>query len=131
MEYLSREQILDCQDLQYMDVAVPEWGGVVRVRGLTGAERDQYEESILRIRGQRADVRLENARARLVSLAVRDADGRRLFTDADVMALGRKSARALERVFDAAAKLSGLQAGDVEALAKNSQSDQSDDSGSG
>jgi hypothetical protein len=48
-----------------------------------------------------------------------------LFTDEDVAALGQRSAAALERVFDAASRLSGLSAEDMEELAKNSESGQS------
>ena len=135
MPYLTREQILGAEDLPRAEVPVPEWGGVVLVRSLTGRERDQYEESLIRWRasgGQRVKVGadLANARARLVSLAVIDEDGTRLFSDQDVHALGEKSSRALERVFDVAARLSGLQPGDVEELVGNFEPGPSDDSGS-
>jgi hypothetical protein len=43
--YLTRDAILQAPDLQGEDVAVPEWGGTVRVRGLSGAQRDAYEAS--------------------------------------------------------------------------------------
>ena len=33
MPYLTRDDILQAVDLKYEDVQVPEWGGVVRVRG--------------------------------------------------------------------------------------------------
>ena len=48
-----------------------------------------------------------------------DAQGQRLFSEADVAALGKKSAAALGRVYDAAARLAGLSAEDVEELTKN------------
>jgi len=41
-----------------------------------------------------------------------------LFTDADVKALGMKSAVALQRVFDVAQRLSGITSDDVDELAK-------------
>lgn len=44
---LTREQILKAQDRTYKDVSCPEWGGKVRIQSLSGAERDQFEESIL------------------------------------------------------------------------------------
>ena len=37
---LSKEQILAAEDLPHKDVPVPEWKGTVRVRALTGFERD-------------------------------------------------------------------------------------------
>lgn len=116
---LSREQIIEADDRKTEDVAVPEWGGTVRVRALSGRERDAYEASIVQVsaNGSRR-VSLENLRARLVSFACVDEEGNRLFSDDDAMALGEKSAAALERVFDVARKLSGLSEDDVEELAE-------------
>jgi len=115
-KFLTREAILKAQDLPQEEVYVPEWGGYVRVRGLTAAERDALESTMLQTNGQ---VRLENFRARLVAMSIVDEEGNRLFSDEDVDALGRKSAAALQRVFDVAMRLSGLRAEDVEELAKN------------
>ena len=138
MSYLTREQILGASDLGMEDVPVPEWGGVVRIRGLTGAERDAFEEGVIRFRGladQRRpsppEVRLINIRARMVSLAAVDGDGRRLFSEHDVAELGKKSAAALSRLFDVATRLAGMTAGEVETLEKNSVSDLDAGSGSG
>jgi len=116
---LTREAILQAEDLPTEDVEVPEWGGVVRVRGLTGAERDAFEQSIVEQRGKNTRMNLRNIRARLVALTVVDEEGNRLFSDDDVEALGRKSAAALNRVFEVAQRLSGLRPEDVEELAGN------------
>lgn len=114
---LSREQILDAPDRKTEDVDVPEWGGTVRVRSLSGAERDAYEAGIVQLRGDGSrKITLANARARLVALTVCDEGGNRLFSEADVTALGEKSAAALERVFDVARRLSRLSDEDVEEL---------------
>lgn len=112
MTYLSRESILDADDLSYDDVDVPEWGGTVRVRALTGAERDRFEASIAG--GKKPSY--DNFRSKLVVASVVDADGERLFTQADVQLLGKKSAAALNRVFEAAQRLSGLNDEDVDEL---------------
>lgn len=119
MSVLSRDAILYAVDIKTEDVAVPEWGGTVRVKAMTGAERDAYESSVVQMRsdGTKA-VNLENLRGRLVALTCVDENGERLFTDADAIALGSKSAAALERVFDVARKLSGLTDNDVEELAE-------------
>lgn len=115
---LSREQILGADDRKTQDVPVPEWGGTVRVRSLTGTERDAYEAGIVQLRGDGSrKFTLQNARARLVSLALCNENGERMFTDADIKALGDKSAAALERVFDVARNLSGLSEEDIEELA--------------
>ena len=116
---LSREQILSADDRKTEDVEVPEWGGTVRVRALSGAERDAYEAGLVQLRsdGTRR-LTMQNARARLVSLSLCDEQGNRLFSDADVSELGDKSAAALERVFDVASRLSGLTDGDIEEMAE-------------
>jgi len=117
--FLTRDEILQVQDLPVEDVHVPEWGGWVRVRGLTAEERDRFEASILEGQGKHARVKMENIRAKLVAMTVVDEEGNRLFTDEDVAALAKKSAAAVQRVFDVAMRLSGLTEAAVEELAKN------------
>lgn len=115
---LTREAILAADDLPKVEVAVPEWGGgSVWIRSFTGAERDAWEQAMM---GAGAGRTVENIRARLVVLTAVDANGVRLFADEDADALGSKSARALDRLFTAAARLNGLTRQDVKDLAKNS-----------
>jgi len=128
MALLTKDAILQAQDLPTESVHVPEWSGDVLVRALTGAERDAFEQSIVEQKGKSTKMNLQNMRAKLVALTVVDEGGNRLFTDADAKLLGKKSALALNRVFEVAQKLSGLTPEDVEELAKNSEGDQSGDS---
>lgn len=130
MAMLTREAILAAPDIQQEVVAVPEWGGDVIVRGLSGAQRDAFEASVVEQKGKKTEMKLDNIRARLVALSVVDEKGKLLFSDKDVVALGKKSARPLQRLWDKARELSGLSDDDVEELAKNSSSDQGDDSSS-
>lgn len=130
---LSRDAILGADDRPTEVVHVPEWGGDVHVRGLSGAERDAYEAGIASPRPDgRQHMNLRNLRARLVVLAVVDPDsGDRLFRDDDAPALGDKSAAAVDRVFSVARRLSGLSEGDVEELAEGFGDAPSEDSTSG
>ena len=128
VKLLTRDGILQANDLPFEDVDVPEWGGTVRVRTLTGKERDSFEESISQVRGKKTELRLANIRAKLAARSIVDEDGNRLFSDDDISALGKKSAAALDRVFAAARRLSGFTDEDMEELAGNSDSGQSDDS---
>jgi hypothetical protein len=43
MALLSRDDILNADDLTIETIAVPEWGGEVNVKTLTGAEKDKWE----------------------------------------------------------------------------------------
>jgi hypothetical protein len=128
--YLTRDAILAAADMEAVELHVPQWGGTVRVRALTGEERDAFEEGQLQGKGKNRTVRLANIRARLVSLCVVDEQGQRLFSDRDVAALGKKSAAALSAVFDVAARLAGLTDEDVEEMAENFSSVPGDDSSS-
>ena len=118
-EFLGRDTIFAIADLKTEDVLVPEWGGTVRVRSLTGVERDQFEAESMEKHGDGYKANFTNLRARLISLAAVDGLGKRLFTAGDAQKLGKKNASALNRVFEVARRLSGLTGQDVEELAKN------------
>ena len=113
---LNREAILKTDDLPRELVKVPEWGGEVYVRTLTGTERDAFEQSMV---AKKNKPNLANVRARFAVLTICDADGKRLFTDADAEVLGSKSASALDRVFEVAQRLNGFSDADSQELAKN------------
>ena len=118
MTVLNRDEILTVNDIAIEEIEVPEWGGSVYVKGMTGTERDAFEASIVQQRGKNASVNMANIRAKLASQTICNETGERLFTDADIKALGKKSATALQRVFDVAQRLSGISGDDVEELAK-------------
>ena len=124
---------MDIQDIRREPVEVPEWGVTLWVRGMTGRERDQYEESLLEGRGKKARFRFRDARARMVVLCTTDEDGNRVFTDSDVEWLTNKSAAALDRLWGRIRELSGLTVEDEEELEGegNRSSEPSSDSGSG
>lgn len=112
MAILDRDAILGASDLKRETVAVPEWGGDVIVRAMTGEERDEFE-SVVFGEGKR-DMR--NLRARLVAMTLIDEKGKRLFSEDDVQKLAGKSSAALTRVFIVAQKLNGLGADEQEKL---------------
>lgn len=119
MGLLTRDVILQANDLPTEEVEVPQWNGSVRVRALTGAERDAFEQSIVEQKGKSTKMNLTNLRAKLVALTIVDEEGKRIFSDADARLLGEKSAIALNTVFEVAQRLSGLTPTDVEELAGN------------
>ena len=119
MSTLTREAILAATDTCIERVAVPEWGGEVSVRSLTGAERDWLEGQIVQRTGKTGTINNENLRAKLCTMTLCDADGQRLFTEQDMTALAAKSAAALDRVFQVAARLSGLRDEDLVEAARS------------
>lgn len=125
---LGRDQILKVNDISTEDVPVLEWGGAVRVKGLTGAERNDFEASMVQGKGKNASVNIKNATAKLVALTIIDEEGNLIFKPADVEALGKKSGKALSRVYEVSARLSGITEEDMEELTKNSESSPNDSS---
>jgi hypothetical protein len=124
--YLGRDAILARTALKTEEVPVPEWldpesgADTVLVRELRGRERDEWEASLAVQRGRQMVPDVANMRAKLVARSVVGDDGEPLFRQQDVAALGELSAAALDRVFEVASRLSGLDEKDLEAAAGNS-----------
>ena len=110
---LTKDQILIADDVKCVELYVPEWGGNVRLRTITGAERDRLE---VRVSGDKTG---NNIRAALCALCICDEKNSRMFSDAEVERLGQKSASALDRIFQAARTLNGFTDSDIQELEKN------------
>lgn len=113
MGILNRDSILKADDLPREEVQVPEWGGSVLVRTMSGSERDRFEANHLKNPDR-------DVRARLAVATVCDEAGKPLFSEADVATLGTKSAAALDRILPVAMKLNGIGKRDIEELEGNS-----------
>jgi hypothetical protein len=111
---LTRDAIISCDDIAKEPVQVPEWKGHVYVRLMNGAERGAFEAAV---EAKKVDV--TTVRGLLVALCTCDADGNRIFEDADADALNRKSAAALDRIFPVAVRLNKLSVTAAETLEKN------------
>lgn len=139
-KFLSANDILNTDDMVYEVVDCPEWNGKVCIRSLHGHERDAFESSCitekksLNRKGKAVTKRtqvLTNVRAKIVALSACVAPGNpeRIFTDAQVIKLSTKNSAPLDKCFEVAARLSRITNDDVEELAGNSESVQSEDSG--
>lgn len=117
---LDRSKILAIvPDLPREEVTVPEWGGSVFVKTMSGLERDRFETLL-------QDGKRSNFRGTLAAITVCDAEGKRLFTEADAKALAEHAASALERIATVAIRLNKFTADDVKELEKNSPGGLSD-----
>lgn len=121
MPVLSREAIQKASDAKIEKIDVPEWGGEVCIKTLTGTERDAFEDGY-------AEQRMKNFRARFLALALCDENGERLFGDEGAELLGGKSSAVLNRLFEKAWAVNAFRPEDVEALGNGSASDQSEGS---
>ncbi len=123
MPLLTKEQILAAEDLDYEEVEIKEWGGKVRLRCMTGTERDAFESAIYKIKGDKVEANRENFRSELLSRVLCNKDNKLLFNPREVKALGGKSGRVIDRLFDIAQKINGIGQSDIEEMTKNSESE--------
>ena len=143
VQELNRLDILGANDLTIEDVKIPEWGDcTVRVKTLTGAERDAFEDFITDRNGKKSKITTQDARARLVARTVVDEQsnliftpdkyemrrGKRAYVPGDIPALTKKSAAALDRIFSVAMRLCGMKQEDIEEMTENFTAGQSEDS---
>ena len=120
--YLTHDALLGAVDATIEEVYVPSLDGHVRVRGMSGIERDAFEQSCIQGRGRRRDVNLRGMRAKLVAYCCVDDSGVRLFSEAEVDKLGQVRAEVLDRLFSVAQRLSGMRDEDIEELGQPSGS---------
>ena len=128
MDILTKEQIVAVNDITTETVSVPEWGGYVLVKVMSGTERDAFESSIFEQKGKDIQRNLGNLRAKLVSKCLVDEKGNRLFSDKEIEIIGKKSAKVLDRIYEVCVKLNGIGPKDVEELTKNSVGELKEDS---
>lgn len=113
MALLTKDAILGSNDRKTEEITVPEWGGSVLIKTMSGAERDSFEMAIT------SGTSKSNIRARFAAAVIVDEKGKRMFTDAEIVKLGEKSASALDRVLEAGQRLNKFSDKDIEELAKD------------
>ena len=114
-----------------------ENGDFVYVRQMTGRERDTFEQSLLKKnRDSKGTVisyeqSTEDFRAKLAVVTVCDEAGKLVFTPLDYGTLSMNmSAKRLEKIVNEAQKLNAISEEDKEALVKNLEVGQADNSSS-
>ena len=112
---LNKAAILAADDKRMVDFEVPEWNGSVKLRVMTGTERDRFEAEF--VNGSKS---VDMVRAKLVAKCLCDEQGQRLFTETEIPQLGEKSAAVLDRLFGECMKLNRFTKDDVDNLAGNS-----------
>ena len=110
-----RDQIAKADDARTEDVAVPEWGCSLRVHSMSNDERIQWELACTKKRKGRVDTDPYLMKVTLLVRVVHDVETDALvFSEKDCDMLGTKSAAVIDRLFDAACRLSGLTKEDEE-----------------
>lgn len=122
MALLSREDVLNAEDIQREIVPVPEWAppkmdkdeAELLVRGLTA---QQYIGMGFDLRGDNDTVDPEKMKSMMpmvVAMGVIDEEGKRVFSDKDINVLGEKSFAPVERLSAKILELSGISTKEAE-----------------
>ena len=124
MGILNREQIKNADDIKTERVKVPEWGecAEVIVKAMTGEERDDLE-ALMAERRKGGKVDFKGLKVSVVIHTCVDESGNRIFQNGDVDWLNQKSSCPLDRIFQAAAKLSHILPDSIEEMLGNSETD--------
>lgn len=107
MGMLSKTSVLSADDFQYAIVPCPEWGGDMRVRGLTAAEQASISKKVNA--KQTDDIAIV-----VTIMGCVDDNGERFFDTGDKDALKTKSYAVLDRLAKKILELSGN--GDVDGI---------------
>ena len=134
---VSRNALLQKEELERVKVDLGK-GEFVYVKQMTGHERDNFEQSLLKKNKDSKGTVIgyeqatEDFRTKLAVVTVCDEDGKLLFFPEDYVLLSRNmSAKRLEIIINAAQKLNAISEEDKEELVKNLNADQEGNSNSG
>ncbi len=116
---LNKDQILGAQDISFEDVEA--WGGTVRIKTMTGTERDAWEDSLVDDNGKPRKEVKKTFRANLLVRCICDEKLHLIFDEKDVPDLAKKSAKEIGKLYDVARKLNGIGKDAEEEIEKNSE----------
>jgi hypothetical protein len=116
---LTRDKILQAEDMKPLRVSVPEWGGTLWIRTLSGKERLSYEEAVDKIKDAGDGMHSTRLMTHYLTWVLVDKEGKRLFSDKDIDLLADKKASVLLRLYNKASVHNGTSLQDAEDLEKN------------
>jgi hypothetical protein len=116
-KYLTKEDIINCNDLAMESVKVKEWGGIIFVKELSVAERIEFETSLK----EKKEDDILGRMLLFLSFTICDKERNHLFETSDIESLYKKNIKVILKLFRIANKLSALTVESEEELRKNSE----------
>jgi hypothetical protein len=122
-------RVLETAEIRTKPVPVPELGGSVVVREMSGSLRNLFEATVAQMQQKNADSKLlDKLTTRLATECVLDGEGNRLFDDRTAKLLFLKVPSALFRLRDEIVAVSALSQEDYDGLVENFGDDPSEPS---
>ena len=100
-KYLNAESILAAEDFMFAEVDVPEWGGKVRVRSLSGSQRTMIKKAV-----ENKDT--DDLEELITVMSVVDDDGKRILQRKQIPQLKEKSTAPISRIAQKVMEISGI-----------------------
>lgn len=119
---LTKQQILGANDLKTKAVPVPEWGGDVLIRVMSGIHRAEWDTFVISRRDKEGRIANQKQfQVKLLGFCLCDDNGRPLFeSEEELKLLDSKDSNVLDRLYDECADLNLLTPKSREDAAKNS-----------
>lgn len=119
---LTREQILSNKSFRSKVIEIPEWGGEVRLKAMSGADREAMEAAVYEDVGGK--MQLKKGVSYIAEMLIRtwcDDDGNLLFKPDEINLIQEKDAVILARIFKVATEVNGLSGEEEREIEKNSE----------
>lgn len=110
------------------DIPIPELGGRVRVREMSGSLRNALEAAMVNVRNVGDSKQLDKTLAQIITSCVVDDTGHPILRETDARRIVSHNPRAAFRLREAIFDISALDQDDLEELAEGFGDDQSSDS---
>jgi hypothetical protein len=121
-------RVLETAEIRTKPVPVPELGGSVVVREMSGSLRNLFEATVAQMQSGGDSKLLDKLTTRLATECVLDGEGNRLFDDRTAKMLFLKVPSALFRLRDEIVAVSALSQEDYDGLVENFGDDPSEPS---
>ena len=116
---INRDQALKADDLRRDKVEIPEWGGDLYVREITGAESLVFDSWMAENKDNKKVLGV-GWHPIMVMLCACDDKGKRIFQDDDLELLKGKNKVVISRIAEKAIKINKMGADEIEEETKNS-----------
>jgi hypothetical protein len=100
MAILTREEILSAEDLELVEIDVPEWGGEVAVAPMTVSQRIDFEEKHYTAEGMPKNIHDADLIYDMLSFSLKKKDGTQMFRRDEIQMLNGKNSKLIRKIFN-------------------------------